>query len=92
VEPGQRTAAIAPNTIADSTPMVETDSATTVPSMERRFARTWTKVRTGRSTSADVAAVLLPGDTVLVDSLVRGWWRVTLEGKAIGYVLRSTLR
>lgn len=58
---------------------------------ERRFARTWTKVRTRRSTAGDIAAVLLPGDTVLVDSLSRGWWRVTLEGKALGYVHQSTL-
>jgi hypothetical protein len=58
---------------------------------ERRFARTWTKVRTRRSTGGDVAAVLLPGDTVLVDSLSRGWWRVTLEGEVLGYVHRSTL-
>jgi len=58
---------------------------------ERRFARTWTKVRTRRSTAGDVAAVLLPGDTVLVDSLSRGWWRVALEGEVLGYVHRSTL-
>ncbi|MEP7176554.1 MAG: hypothetical protein ABI860_08385, partial [Gemmatimonadales bacterium] len=41
---------------------------------ERRVARTWTKVRNQRSTAADVEAVLLPGDTVAVDSLSRGWW------------------
>jgi uncharacterized protein YgiM (DUF1202 family) len=58
---------------------------------ERRFARTWTNVRTRRSAAGDVAAVLLPGDTVLVDSLSRRWWRVTLEGKVLGYVHQSTL-
>ena len=58
---------------------------------ERRFARTWTKVRTRRSTAGDLAAVLLPGDTVLVDSLSRGWWRVALDGEVLGYVHRSTL-
>ena len=58
---------------------------------ERRFARTWTKVRTGRTVTADIAAVLLPGDTVIVDSLSRGWWRVALEGKVLGYAHRSTL-
>jgi hypothetical protein len=58
---------------------------------ERRFARTWTTVRTRRSITGDVAAVLLPGDTVLVDSLSRGWWRVTLQGKVLGYVHRSTV-
>jgi ribosomal protein L37E len=58
---------------------------------ERRFARTWTNVRTRRSTTGDLAGVLLPGDTVLADSLSRGWWRVTFEGKVMGYVYRSTL-
>ena len=58
---------------------------------ERRFARTWTKVRTRRSSTGDVAGVLLPGDTVLVDSLRGGWWRVTFEGKVQGYVHQSTL-
>ena len=58
---------------------------------ERRFARTWTNVRNRRSGAADVVAVLLPGDTVLADSLGRGWWRVTLEEQVIGYVFHSTL-
>lgn len=54
-------------------------------------ARTWTKVRKSRSKRADVEAVLLPGDTVLADSLARGWYRVALEGEVLGYVHRSTL-
>ena len=54
-------------------------------------ARTWTHVRKSRSKRADVAAVLLPGDTVLADSLDRGWYRVALEGEVLGYVHRSTL-
>jgi hypothetical protein len=54
-------------------------------------ARTWTHVRNARSTRADLEAVLLPGDTVLADSLERGWYRVALEGEVLGYVHRSTL-
>jgi hypothetical protein len=54
-------------------------------------ARTWTNVRKSRSKGADVEAVLLPGDTVLADSLDRGWYRVVLEGELLGYVHRSTL-
>jgi hypothetical protein len=54
-------------------------------------ARTWTNVRKSRSKGADVEAVLLPGDTVLADSLDRGWYRVALEGEVLGYVHRSTL-
>jgi hypothetical protein len=57
----------------------------------RRFARTWTNVRDRRSVTGDVVAVLLPGDTVLADSLSRGWYRVTLEGEVLGYVYRTTL-
>lgn len=54
-------------------------------------ARTWTYVRKSRSKRADVEAVLLPSDTVLADSLERGWYRVALEGEVLGYVHRSTL-
>jgi hypothetical protein len=56
-----------------------------------RLARTWTKVRDGRSTRADVVAVLLPGDTVLADSLRGGWWRVALDGRVLGYAYGRTL-
>jgi predicted phosphohydrolase len=54
-------------------------------------ARTWTNVRKWRNKLADVEAVLLPGDTILADSLEGGWYRVRLEGKVLGYVYRSTL-
>ena len=56
-----------------------------------RVARTWTKVHERRSVKSDLAAVLLPGDSVLADSLRGGWWRVALEGKVIGYVYGPTL-
>jgi hypothetical protein len=56
-----------------------------------RFARTWTNVHDRRSVKADVVAVLLPGDTVLADSLKGGWWRVALEGQVLGYVYAPTL-
>jgi hypothetical protein len=65
--------------------------APTPPAGELRVARTWTKVRIGRSTRADLAAVLLPGDTVTVDSLSHGWYRVALEGEVLGYSHESTL-
>jgi hypothetical protein len=58
---------------------------------ERRFAQTWTNVRSRRSAAGDLAGVLLPGDTVLVDSLSGGWWRVTFEGKVMGYAYHSAL-
>jgi hypothetical protein len=58
---------------------------------ELLVTRTWTSVRKSRSRSADLEAVLLPGDTVLADSLERGWYRVALEGEVLGYAHRSTL-
>lgn len=56
-----------------------------------RSTRTWTNVRARRSVKADVVAVLLPGDTVLADSLRGGWWRVAFEGRVMGYVYAGTL-
>jgi hypothetical protein len=72
------------------------DTATAAPLLsgsggEILVARTWTHVRHSRSKGADVDAVLLPGDTVFVDSLERGWYRVALDGEVLGYVHRSTL-
>jgi hypothetical protein len=58
---------------------------------ELLVARTWTHVRKSRSRSSDLEAVLLPGDTVVADSLERLWYRVALEGEVLGYVHRSTL-
>jgi hypothetical protein len=58
---------------------------------ELLVARTWTNVRRSRSRSADLEAVLTPGDSVLADSLDRGWYRVALEGEVLGYAHRTTL-
>ena len=54
-------------------------------------ARSWTSVRKARSKGAELEAVLLPGDTVVADSLGHGWYRVALEGEVLGYAHRSTL-
>ncbi len=74
--------AAATSTVSDSTP---TAGAVT------RVAQTWTKVRSRRSVHADVIAILLPGDTVLADSLKGGWWRVSLDGRVVGYSWDRTL-
>jgi hypothetical protein len=58
---------------------------------ELLVARTWTHVRNSRRVSGEVEAVLLPGDTVVADSLGGGWYRVALEGEVLGYAHRSTL-
>ena len=57
----------------------------------RRYAQTWVNVRGERTRSAPAVAVLNPGDAVTVDSLVRGWYRVLVDGRAVGYVSRSML-
>jgi hypothetical protein len=79
---------------ATAAPEMDTAMSAATPatrSAVRRFARTWTNVRSRRSVAGDLAGVLLPGDTVLADSLSRGWWRVTFEGKVMGYVYHSAL-
>jgi hypothetical protein len=58
---------------------------------EVRVARDWTNVRKSRSVKAPLEAVLMPGDTVLADSLGRGWYRVALDGEVLGYAHQSTL-
>ena len=52
---------------------------------------TWTNVRKSRSRIAEVEAVLVPGATVMADSLERGWYRVALDSGVRGYAHRSTL-
>jgi ribosomal protein L37E len=79
---------------ATAAPEMDTAMAAASPAAragERRFARTWTNVRSRRSVTGGLVGVLLPGDTVLADSLSRGWWRVTFEGKVMGYAYRTTL-
>jgi len=58
-------------------------------SLERRYASTWVNVRAGRSGSAPVVRVLNPGDSLVVDSLRQGWYRVVADGQTLGYVDRS---
>ncbi|HUQ15928.1 MAG TPA: hypothetical protein VM094_07715 [Gemmatimonadales bacterium] len=59
---------------------------------ELLVARSWTSVRQSRRKSAPLEAVLMPGDTVLADSLERGWYRVALDGEVLGYSHHSTLK
>jgi hypothetical protein len=57
----------------------------------RRYAQTWVNVRGERTRAAPTVGMLNPGDAVTVDSLVRGWYRVLVDGRTLGYVHRSTL-
>jgi hypothetical protein len=58
---------------------------------ELRVAQSWTEVRKSRSVRAPLEAMLMPGDTVLADSLEQGWYRVVLEGEVLGYAHRWAL-
>jgi len=53
---------------------------------ERRYASNWVNVRAERSNLAAVVRILRPGETLLVDSLARGWYRVVADQKVVGYV------
>ena len=80
----------------DTTPTSAAPAVTTAPPPPptpglRRYARTWVNVRSGRSGAAPGIRVLSPGDTVLVDSLRRGWYRVLVNGRPQGYVDRTYL-
>jgi len=57
----------------------------------QRYASTWVNVRDRRSPNAAPVRVLNPGEAVLVDSLVGGWYRVVVDGQPIGYAYNSNL-
>jgi hypothetical protein len=67
--------------------------ASTVPSGDQlqRYAMTWVNVRDRRSPNAAPVRVLDPGEAVLVDSLIGGWYRVVIDGQPIGYAYGSNL-
>jgi hypothetical protein len=86
----EESSSVAATTRVDTTTAAASPAAS-APAGELFVARTWTHVRNRRTVTGDVEAVLLPGDTVLADSLSRGWYRVALEGDVLGYAHRSTL-
>ena len=61
------------------------------PPVIRRYASDWVNVRPRRGMGGAPVLVLKPGDSVLVDSLVRGWYRVLKNGRAVGYAHRRLL-
>lgn len=91
----EQVAAITPDSAVAISEVASSMAAVAAPSAEGasglRVARTWTHVRKSRSVKGELEAILTPGDTVLADSLSRGWYRVALEGEVLGYAHRSTL-
>jgi len=71
--------------------IVPPEAQTTLSLEARRWAKTWVNVRAGRSGSSDAVRILNPGELVGVDSLGRGWFRVSVDGVPVGYVDRSLL-
>jgi hypothetical protein len=61
------------------------------PEALRRYAVEWINVRQRRAVAAPPVRVLRPGEAVLVDSLVRGWYRVVADGQGVGYAHRRFL-
>ena len=57
----------------------------------QRYAKDWVNVRSRRRPGAHIVRVLNRGQAVMVDSLSEGWWRVMIDGQAVGYVYRAYL-
>ena len=77
-----------------ATPRVDTTAAVapSAPGASMQLvAKTWTRVRSRRTANAPLEAMLTPGDTVTVDSLSNGWYRVALYGDVLGYARPTTL-
>jgi hypothetical protein len=55
------------------------------------YATTWVNIREHRSGGTAAVRILNPGEAVLVDSLVGGWYRIVVDGRTLGYVDRSYL-
>ncbi|HUF35085.1 MAG TPA: SH3 domain-containing protein [Gemmatimonadales bacterium] len=77
---GARLAAPAPAPAPAATPVAR-----------RRYATTGVNVRESRRAGAREVRVLDPGEPVLVDSLVGGWYRVVEDGRTLGYAHRRFL-
>lgn len=72
-------------------PQAEPPPAAPTGEQLRRYATTWVNVRDRRSPDAAPVRVLNPGEALLVDSLVGGWYRVVIDGQSIGYAYGSNL-
>lgn len=98
--PGEVIAApvmVAPNSVPVAVPPAVPPTVSTAPAAVApgvrglRYARTWVNVRSARSRTAPSVLVLQPADSMQVDSLSGGWYRVLIDGRPIGYAHRSNL-
>jgi Bacterial SH3 domain/Double zinc ribbon len=56
-----------------------------------RIAQEWANVRTGRNLSAEIIAILRPGQEVAVADRRGGWWSVYLGDSLVGFVSSNLL-
>ena len=83
--------ATAPSSVPADTAPVSAAAADEPPATAVLVARGMIYLRSARSRSAPLEAVLERGDTLSLDSLAGGWYRVTFEGAVMGYAERSRL-
>jgi uncharacterized protein YgiM (DUF1202 family) len=62
------------------------------PGTRRLYANIWVNVRSERSNSSNVIQILRPGQAVVVDTLIQGWYRIVAEHDAVGYVDKHYLQ
>lgn len=79
--------AVAPDPGRDSPGQRPRPSVVTV----SRVAQEWANVRTGRNLSAEIVAILRPGQEVAVADRRGGWWSVYLGDSLVGYVSSNLL-
>jgi len=91
--PGQPTVALPVQAPVDSTVAPDSPAPRPRPSVATvsRVAQEWANVRTGRNLSAEIVAILRPGQEVAVADRRGGWWSVYLGDSLVGYVSANLL-
>ncbi|HEX3274561.1 MAG TPA: SH3 domain-containing protein [Gemmatimonadales bacterium] len=56
-----------------------------------RVVINWANIRQARARSSPAVGRLEPGDSVMVDSLRGGWYRVLMDGRPVGYLHRTSV-
>ena len=81
--------AVAPESASPDSVPASAAAADDPPATAVLVAHRTIHLRSARSRRAALEAVLEPGDTLALDSLVGNWYRVTFEGEVMGYVAWS---
>jgi hypothetical protein len=91
VSPPDGAAGPATTATVDSASAAIAGATATVEPRVSRVVVNWANIRRSRARSSAAVGRLEPGDSVMVDSLSRGWYRVLMDGRPVGYVHRTTL-